>query len=412
MPDEIVNLAFFPDNETSPSASRSSSPTASNPPKSVSKPVQPPARGKKPSGRVSAVPKDKPAAEGEEPEGKRSASWVTDVIAGVSLERQLVDWMVADELIKKYKQACGFHDHTGQGVKSNQGQKEFDRQLHKIYKYYELFDECLGERSGFRSKTPFGNLGELEQAWEECLGLKSVKAKRKKAEDGARDGQEDEDEVTGDAAKARKRQRLRANTKNTSAGPIHLKDTTKSHKTDDSEEDEDEIDEDEGEEHKTADKNKGRGKGKPNAIMDHLQNFLTEASKDRKAQMNLAKQMQSKREKRKDDKDHLKKTKEFRALAVVIGKELAWQQIFDEPFPTVQTQADIAPPASDPILNALDVDSVTEQYGFPLDPSLQPDAPSSIPNADAGKEQLAIDEAVENSEYGVRDLGLLFDKPA
>lgn len=253
-------------------------------------------------------------------------------------------------------------------MKENEGQQAFNKQLHKICKYYELFEECLGERSGFRSKTPYGNLGEMEKAWDECLGLRSSKSKRKTADEDKEAKGEDQDEVDGDAAKARKRQKLRANTKTTSSGPIRI---GKPIKKAEEEEYEDEAEVEIIEEDKSVSMGTTRGNGKTNPVMDNLNEFLSQAAIDRKEQMKLAKSMQEQKDLRKSEKGRLRKLKEFRALAEVIGKELAWEQIFQQPFPTTSSQTTNATIANAVPGSSTHVHNEQQLHQFPLDPSLQ-----------------------------------------
>ncbi|KAJ9116488.1 hypothetical protein QFC22_004930 [Naganishia vaughanmartiniae] len=295
-----------------------------------------------------------------------------------------------DELIKKYKQACGFHDHTGQGVKSNEGQLAFTKQLHKICKYYDLFDESLGERSGFRSKKPFGNLGEMEQGWDECLGLKTVRAKKKKREDAdeVEEGKQDGDGLVGDAAKAKKRQRLRASATNTSTGPINLlkptEDPSATPNIPDTSVIEIKDDEEEGEDESREKRpSKSRGKGKGNPVMENLNDFLTTASEERKAQMQLARDMQAKKALRQDEKDKLRKMKEFRSLAPLIGSDVAWEQLFGQPLPSSKMQAtQVASTSELAVVEAPKCDEA-HQVDIPLDPSLSGNAVLYDPVGDA-----------------------------
>ncbi|KAJ9091477.1 hypothetical protein QFC21_007213 [Naganishia friedmannii] len=360
MPDRDLNLTE--DNGSSASSSPSPPTISLRPPEAPT--ASTPLTSQKPADSQTAAFKAKAATENqkENAEGKRSVSWVTDVVDGVSLERQLVDWLVAgrnydllkvkeytekqrmwerlaaswhqdgyslrtakqiqskvDELIKKYKQACGYRDHTGQGVKENEGQQAFNKQLHKICKYYELFEECLGERSGF--------------------------------------------------PKARKRQKLRANTKTTSSGPIRTGKPIK--KAEEEEDGEDEADVEIIEEDKSVSMGRTRGKGKTNPVMDNLNEFLSQAAIDRKERMKLAKSMQEQKHLRKSEKDRLRKLKEFRALAEVTGKELAWEQILQQPFPTTTSQTTNATIANAVPGSSTHVQNAQQLHQFPLDPSLQ-----------------------------------------
>jgi hypothetical protein len=104
--------------------------------------------------------------------------------------------------------------------------------------------------------------------------------------------------------------------------------------------------------------------------MDNLNDFLSAASKDRKKQMELAKEMQDQRERRKREKDRLA-LKECRALADVIGKELAWEQLFQEPFPTSSLQTTHTT-VTDADTNLLaHIGSTSQSHGFLLDPAIK-----------------------------------------
>lgn len=208
--------------------------------------------------------------------------------------------------MKKYRQACGWADHTGQGIKDVQGADAYDKQLQKMCKYYNQLDETLGERSGFRSKRPLGNLAANDQAFDELLGLRAARAVEK-AKRKATENEEGDDSVDTEADKAKRRQRMRANAVSTSNGPINLDAPATKSPRSGSDEEVDVV--------QPEPPMPGRGKGKGNAFADGFQTFLAETTQERKGQLDLMRKMQKKKEKREEERDRLRKLKEFRALA-------------------------------------------------------------------------------------------------
>lgn len=93
MPDRDLNITE--DNGSSASSSPSPPAISLRPPETPT--ASTPLSSQKPADSQTAAFKAKAAIEieKENAEGKRSVSWVTDVVDGVSLERQLVDWIVA-----------------------------------------------------------------------------------------------------------------------------------------------------------------------------------------------------------------------------------------------------------------------------------------------------------------------------